>query len=387
MMVSDRQQRCSGPRQLWKGGAAECAWDEMGFNFSRKQMMNDFEKMDIKELSLAELIETLDSLKIAKYRAGQLLRWVYQRQADHFDEMSDLKKDFRHSLSERFTIERLAKMGESVSADGSVKYLFKLKDGEAIETVLIPERDYFTLCVSSQVGCAQGCRFCATAAGGWVRNLTRGEILAQIRDVRHLLPDPTRLTNIVFMGMGEPLANYHHVAGALSTLTDIDHGFGFSTRRVTVSTAGLVPRMADLGRDSDVCLAVSLNATDNATRDSLMPINRTFPLEILISACKKYPLRNRRRITFEYILIRGINDSIQDAKKLVKLLHGVKCKVNLIPYNPHPGSDFARPEEAAISAFQKVLQDRHYTAIVRHSKGQDIAAACGQLRATFSARN
>lgn len=343
-------------------------------------------KMDLKELSLPELLEMLKSLNIAGYRAGQILRWVYQRQADRFDDMSDIKKEFRQALSEKFTIDRLVEAGKSVSSDGSVKYLFRLRDGQAIETVLIPEKDYFTLCVSSQVGCAQGCRFCATAASGWVRNLTRGEILSQIRDVRRSLPDPTRLTNIVFMGMGEPLTNYHHVVSAIETITDIDNGFGFSTRRVTLSTAGLVPRMADLGRDTDICLAVSLNAANNETRDRLMPINRTYPIESLISACKNYPMRHRRRITFEYILIQGVNDSVKDARSLVKLLHGVKSKVNLIPYNPHPDSDFKRPDDQTILAFQQVLQNRHLTAIVRHSKGQDIAAACGQLRALLTRR-
>lgn len=374
-----------------ENGSAQKVWGAVdrapGHCFESGYGMNQVtEKTDIKELPLSALLETLDTLDIAGYRAGQILRWVYQRQVDRFEEMSDLRKDFRQALAERFTIDRLVMADTSVSSDGSVKYLFRLKDGQAIETVLIPERDYFTLCVSSQVGCAQGCRFCATALGGWVRNLTRGEILGQIRDVRRLLPDPTRLTNIVFMGMGEPLANYGPVVSAIGTLTDIDNGFGFSTRRVTLSTAGLVPRMADLGRDTDICLAVSLNAADNEIRDRLMPVNRTYPIETLMAACRNYPLKHRRRITFEYILIQGVNDSPQDARRLVKLLHGVKCKVNLIAYNPHPGSDFTCPEEATILAFQKILQDRHLTAMIRHSKGGDIAAACGQLRVDFATK-
>jgi len=216
-----------------------------------------------------------------------------------------------------------------------------------------------------------------------VRNLSRGELLDQVIAALDSLPegDDRRLTNIVVMGMGEPLANYRNLVTALDTISDADHGLGFSSRRVTVSTPGLVPKMGPLGNDTSVNLAVSLNATDNRTRDQLMPINRTWPIETLLAACRAYKLAPRRRITFEYILMRGINDSGEHARQLVKLLAPVRSKINLIPFNPHPGSDFQPPDEAVIETFLKILLDRHQTAIIRRSKGADIAAACGQLRA------
>jgi 23S rRNA (adenine2503-C2)-methyltransferase len=231
------------------------------------------------------------------------------------------------------------------------------------------------------VGCAQDCRFCLTAKGRLIRNLTQGEILAQVRDVRYDLPEPGRLSNLVFMGMGEPLANFSNLMSALEIITDADAGLGFSTRHVTVSTAGLVPKMLEFGRRSKVNIAVSLNAVDSATRSRLMPINRKYPLEELLEACRNYPLAAGRRITFEYILIQGVNDSPQDALKLARLLRGIRCKINLIPFNPHAGSEFQRPAEQVLLAFREVLIQKHYTVIIRQSKGGDISAACGQLRA------
>jgi 23S rRNA (adenine2503-C2)-methyltransferase len=245
----------------------------------------------------------------------------------------------------------------------------------------MPERDHDTLCVSSQVGCAQGCLFCLTGRGGLQRNLRVGEIVSQVRDILNENSRPQPLTNIVFMGMGEPLANYENLRGALEILTDNQYGYKFANRRITVSTAGLVSKMAVLGNDTKVNLAISLNAADNETRDRLMPVNRRFPLESLIDACRVYPLPSGRRITFEYILLKGINDSVQDARKLVKLLHGVRCKVNLIPFNSHAGCEYKRPSQETILDFQKILLDAHFTTIIRQSKGQDISAACGQLRA------
>jgi 23S rRNA (adenine2503-C2)-methyltransferase len=242
-----------------------------------------------------------------------------------------------------------------------------------------------TLCVSSQVGCAQNCRFCLTAKSRLRRNLTRGEILAQIRDIKHVLPAAEQLSNLVFMGMGEPLANLENLLGALEIVTDSNVGLGFAAKRVTVSTAGLVPQMLEFGRRSRASLAVSLNAADNATRSRLMPINAKYPLEALLDACRSYPLPPGRRITFEYILIKGINDSPEDARRLAKLLHPIRCKVNLIPFNPHEGSEFERPAEEAILAFQEILLRKHFTVIIRQSKGQDISAACGQLRARSTA--
>ena len=338
-------------------------------------------KTDILEMSREKLIFWLADRKIASYRADQIQKWVYLRQADSFEPMTNISKEIRALLSQHFVIGRLAAEKIETSRDGSRKYLFKLKDGKYIESVLIPERDHYTLCVSSQVGCAQGCLFCLTAAGGFERNLTRGEIIAQVRDIKNELADPMRLTNIVFMGMGEPLANYKNLVSAISVITDTDAGLRLANRRVTVSTAGLVSRLADLGRDTRVNLAVSLNATDNDTRDRLMPINRRYPLEKLLEACRQYPPSPGRRITFEDLLIHGVNVSESDARRLAKLLQPIRCKINLIPYNPHEGCDFDRPSEAVIQAFFKVLFDQNYTVIIRRSKGQDISAACGQLRA------
>lgn len=346
------------------------------------ERIHTMNRTDIKALSPEELTAWLAARNIAPFRAGQILRWIYGRQVDEFGAMTDLKKEIRSMLADHFAIPRLAVETVAESADGSRKYLFRLADGHTIETVLIPEKDHHTLCVSTQVGCAQGCGFCMTAAGGFRRNLTAGEIIAQIRDIRRDLGEAPekRLSNIVFMGMGEPLANYRNLVGALRIITDDVNGLGFSTRRVTVSTAGLVPRMADLGRETDVNLAVSLNAADDETRNRLMPINRTYPLDGLLAACRDYPLKPRRRITFEYILMKGINDAPADARNLVKRLHPIRSKVNLIPFNAHPGSPFERPSPEAIDRFQKILLDANMTVIIRHSKGQDIGAACGQLR-------
>ena len=344
--------------------------------------MSRLKKTDIKELTNDQLVLWLQSKGLEPYRAVQILKWIYLRQADTFDIMTDVGKQIRGLLSRHFSIARLETARIEISQDGSKKYLFKLNDGKYVESVLIPEKDHYTLCISSQVGCAQGCRFCLTARGGLVRNLTRGEIIAQVRDISKCLGGSKRLTNIVLMGMGEPLANYSNVVSAINTITD-SNGLGFSSRRLTVSTAGLVPKLSDLGRDTTVNLAISLNATDNKTRNMLMPINRKYPLEKLLDACAGYPLLSRRRITFEYVLIKGVNDSIKDAKRLVKLLRPIRAKINLIPFNEYEGSEFNRPEESAILNFKETLNKNNYTAIIRYSKGQDISAACGQLRANL----
>ena len=338
-------------------------------------------KADILEFTRDQLVSWLAEREIAAYRADQIQKWIYLRQADNFDFMTDLSKDIRSMLSQQFKIGRLETELVETSRDGSSKYLFKLNDGKRIESVLIPERDHYTLCVSSQVGCAQDCRFCLTAVGGFERNLSRGEIVAQVRDIKKNLGDQIRLTNIVFMGMGEPLANYKNLLSAIGILTDNDAGLRVASRRVTVSTAGLVPKITALGRDTRVNLAVSLNATDNKTRNRLMPINRKYPLEKLMEACRQYLPAPGRRITFEYILIKGINDSVDDAERLAKLLRPIRCKVNLIPLNTYEGCDFERPAEAVIQAFYDILFAKNYTVIIRRSKGQDISAACGQLKA------
>jgi 23S rRNA (adenine2503-C2)-methyltransferase len=341
--------------------------------------MNDSDKIDIKDLTKDQLVEWLKERKIAGYRAAQILKWVYLRQHDTFDRMSDLGKDVRSLLSDHFRICRLHRLHIETSRDGSRKYLFRLDDGNRIETVLIPEKEHSTLCISSQVGCAQGCRFCSTARRGFLRNLTVGEIVAQVRDVK-MDPDGSKpLTNIVLMGMGEPLANYRNVANAIQIITGSDEGLKFANRRVTLSTAGLVPKLADLGRDTRVNLAVSLNATEDATRDRLMPINRKYPIQVLLEACSSFPLPPGRRITFEYILLKGINDTEQDANRLARLLRPIRAKINLIPFNEFEESPYSRPDENVILKFQEILLKKNYTVVIRRSKGQDISAACGQL--------
>lgn len=335
---------------------------------------------DIKDMTLDQLVAWLEQHHIEPYRARQIFSWIYSRQADTFDAMTDLKKDIRQLLSTHFRIDRLQTIRVEASGDGSRKYLFKLADDNCIETVLIPEKDHYTLCISSQVGCALGCRFCLTARGGFVRNLTKNEIVSQIRDVSNDLNETRRLTNIVMMGMGEPLANYDNVLEAIHTITDAELGLNFSSRRVTLSTAGIVPKLHTLGCDTRINLAVSFNATDNKTRDLLMPINRTYPIEALLDACRNYPLQPRRKITFEYILLKGINDTPEHARRLAQLLRPIPAKINLIPFNEHEGSDFQSPAESVIQGFLEILIQKNYTAIVRRSKGRDIYAACGQLR-------
>jgi 23S rRNA (adenine2503-C2)-methyltransferase len=339
--------------------------------------------VDIKTMTRDDLLGWLADHRVRPFRADQILKWVYLRMADNFDQMTDLRKEFRSLLSEHFTIQRPPILRKETAGDGTRKFLFGLEDGHTVESVLIPERNHYTLCVSSQVGCALGCRFCVTGRGGLVRNLSRAEIINQVWESRKQLDDPDQLTNLVFMGMGEPLANYRALVSAIEALTNSDWGMKFAARRITVSTAGLAPRIPQLGRDTRVNLAVSLNAVDDATRSRLMPVNRTYPLADLLDACRQFPLPAGRKITFEYILIQGLNDSVDHARRLAKWLAPLKAKINLIPFNPFGDSDFERPGQAAIQAFQELLLGKHYTSVVRYSKGQEIMAACGQLRAQF----
>jgi len=348
-------------------------------NLKPEQMLNS--RPDIKDYSKEQLTSWLSDYDIASYRADQIFKWVYQHQADSFAEMTNISKPIRELLSHNFTVRRLKIKKIQVSTDGTRKYLFTLADGKHIESVLIPEDGHDTLCISTQVGCAQGCRFCLTARNGFTRNLTPGEITGQIRDISHTLEGTHRLTNIVLMGMGEPLANFKAVLTALQIITDGDDGMKISTRRVTLSTSGIVPGISALGKETKINLAVSLNATDNPTRDSLMPINKKYPIESLLAVCAAYPLSHRQKITVEYILISGVNDSEADARCLVKLLHPVKAKVNLIPFNEHEQSDFLRPSKNAVERFKQILHDHNYTVMTRLSKGGDISAACGQLSA------
>lgn len=338
---------------------------------------------DIKAFNKEELTRWFEEKGIQAYRTSQVMRWIYLKQVESFDHMTDLSIKNRQLLTQNFSFSMLETRQIESSTDGSQKYLFELQDGNTIETVLIPEKTHYTLCISTQVGCAMGCRFCMTAKSGLIRNLTQAEIVNQVLRVLKDVTGEKRLTNIVLMGMGEPLANYDNVIRAIGILTDNDSGLQFSTRRVTLSTSGILSRFEALGRDTKINLAISLNATENPTRDMLMPVNRKYPIKDLIDACARYQLAPRNKITFEYILIQGVNDSMADAHRLAKLLRPVKAKINLIPFNEHPGCEFRRPPESATLKFQAVLHEKGYTAIIRHSKGLDISAACGQL----SARN
>ena len=341
--------------------------------------MND--TTNILDLSAQALTDWMAAHGQKPFRTRQIMKWLYNTPTRSFQDMTDLSKDFRNLLAAHFHVGQPETVRVETSEDGSKKFLFRLADSHHIETVLMPEDNHFTICISTQVGCAQGCAFCLTAKGGFIRNLSRGEILAQVREVRKTLPDPLRLTNMVVMGMGEPLHNYDNVVSALETVVDGDYGLKFSSRKVTLSTAGVADRLVQLGHDTPVNLAVSLNATDNETRSRLMPINRKFPIEKLLAACRAYPLRHRRRITFEYILIKDLNDTDDHARALIKLLAPIKSKVNLIPFNEHAGCRFKQPDEERVLAFQELLRNNSLTAIIRRSKGRDISAACGQLRA------
>ncbi|OGU04591.1 MAG: 23S rRNA (adenine(2503)-C(2))-methyltransferase [Geobacteraceae bacterium GWC2_58_44] len=333
------------------------------------------EKTDIKNLTLPGLEAYISGMGKERFRAKQIFKWLYQMDATSFSEMTNVSKEFRSTLEESALISNLVPEVVEASEDGTKKYLFRLSDGAAVESVLIPDEGRNTLCISSQVGCAMGCAFCLTGSFGLSRNLTTAEIVNQVCAVKR--DEPVR--NIVFMGMGEPLANLSAVIPAVQILTDPD-GFQFSTRKVTVSTSGLVPEMAELGKAVTVNLAVSLNATTDEVRSQIMPVNRSYPLKELLEACKAFPLPSRRWITIEYVLIRDLNDSLEDAKRLVRLISNIPSKVNLIPFNEHESSEFKSPGQDAIDRFHKYLLDKNVTVITRSSRGSDISAACGQLK-------
>ena len=326
-----------------------------------------------------------------RFRATQLFRWVHQRGASSFDQMSDLAKSLREKLKGCAHVTGLPVISEHVSADGTIKWLFDVGGGNAVETVFIPEDDRGTLCISSQAGCAVGCRFCSTGHQGFSRNLTTGEIIAQLWYAEHALRQRQRqghgervISNVVMMGMGEPLQNYSALVPALRTMLD-DHGYGLSRRRVTVSTSGVVPMMDRLAQDCPVALAVSLHASNDALRDSLVPLNRKYPLEELLAACRRYlDHAPRDFITFEYCMLDGVNDQPEHAAQLIALVDpktapGVSCKFNLIPFNPFPASGLRRSSAARVSAFAKILSDAGIVTTVRKTRGDDIDAACGQL--------
>lgn len=312
------------------------------------------------------------------YRLRQVLAWVYAARATSFAVMTNLPRELRRELEQCFTLAWPRPAEVWRSSDGTRKLLFVLSDGAAIESVLIPDPPRLTLCVSSQVGCGMGCQFCATARLGLRRNLSAAEILAQVLAAQELLAPGQRITNVVFMGMGEPLANYQNLVQALEVLLS-DWGLGFSGRRVTVSTVGLLPQMRRLVSETPVQLAVSLTGTTEEQRSALMPVNRRYPLEALVEACRALPLPQRRRITFEYVLLAGVNDRPEDADRLAALLRGVRAKVNLIPFNPFPGAPFDRPRDVVVEQFRERLLARRLFASVRRSRGLDVQAACGQL--------
>ncbi len=318
------------------------------------------------------------------FRARQVMHWLYKRGALTFEGMTDLSRDLRERLPRVARLGVPTVVGVQESLDGTRKLLLELADGERVETVLIPDEERLTQCVSSQVGCAMGCAFCRTGTGGFTRNLTAGEILGQVLLGQGLAGPGGRVTNVVFMGMGEPLHNLDNVARAFRVLTS-DHGPTISARRLTVSTCGVVDALGRVPPEMLPSLAISLNATTDAQRDRLMPVNRRWPIRALLAALGALPLPPRARFTIEYVLLGGVNDTQEDARRLVRLLSNLRCKVNLIAYNPHGDAAFRAPEAGAVEAFQRYLLDRNFTAVVRRSRGQDIAAACGQLKAEAGA--
>lgn len=387
-------------------------------------------KSDLAEL----LVPHSRDAKQAKYRAAQIYRWVYQRMVTDWEQMTDVSKATRAWLAENVRIHRMTEKVSRQALDGTHKFLWELEDKKTIESVIIPaalsekssddkgawipdtssdddadpiadpgletargnprpsrwagksaDQDLtsdhwarLTVCISSQVGCAMACKFCLTGIQGLDRSLQTHEIVTQVHELRRMAP----ITNVVFMGMGEPLHNLDAVSKACQILIDQD-GLKLSKRKVTVSTSGLVPAIDELGKRVDVSLAISLNGTTDEQRSAIMPVNKKWDIAALMAACRRYPLGSHRRITFEYVLLRGLNDSLEDAARLVKLVHGIPNKINLIPFNEHPGSEFRRPSDETVRAFQRYLVDRKLTATVRISRGRDILAACGQLRSIF----
>jgi 23S rRNA (adenine2503-C2)-methyltransferase len=335
-------------------------------------------------LSRERLTALFSSWGEPAFRVGQVLKWVHQRGQLDVQQMTDLAKSLRSRLAEHVNVDLPEVLFEKTSADGTCKWVLGLGDGNAIETVYIPDGGRGTLCISSQVGCALDCRFCSTAQQGFNRNLTAAEIISQLWIARARLPIPgdrdRAVTNVVFMGMGEPLANLEAVVDAISIMLD-DNAYGLSKRRVTVSTSGIVPALDRLGEKVDVALAVSLHAPNDALRDRLVPINRKYPLRELLAACRRYTRSGLRhqRVTFEYVLLSGVNDQPEHARELIALLRDFPCKINLIPFNSFPGTEFDRPSSEAVGRFESLLTQAGFVTIVRRTRGDDIDAACGQL--------
>jgi 23S rRNA (adenine2503-C2)-methyltransferase len=336
-------------------------------------------KLNLLSLSEPEMAALVASFGWAPYRTGQILRWVYQRRARTIGEMTDLSQADRGTLNARACIARTPGCLVFRSADDTRKLILTLEDGLEVEAVLIPDQDRLTLCLSTQVGCTLDCGFCLTGTMGLKRNLKPHEIIEQVLAGQDQLDPGERLSNMVFMGMGEPLANLNAVSEAIRRLTNRQWGLGWSPRRMTVSTAGLASRLKDVA-PLGVNLAVSLNATTEEQRARLMPaVSGMASLDALLLACRRYPLAPGRRLTFEYVLLAGVNDREADATRLVKLIRGISCKVNLIPFNPFPGSAFRRPSDQDVLAFQSIVRDAGIDVFIRKSRGRDVLGACGQL--------
>jgi 23S rRNA (adenine2503-C2)-methyltransferase len=336
-------------------------------------------RIDLSTLGLRAAEDLVEKLHWPSYRAEQLLRWLHRKRIRHIDEMTDFSRADRAHLAAIAEIKRMLPHRVLKSEDGTEKFLAFLEDGLLIESVLIPDGRRLTLCLSTQVGCTLDCGFCLTGTMGLKRNLRAHEIVAQVLMVQDALPTGESLSNLVLMGMGEPLANLEAVKEAVARLTNPVWGVGIPARRITISTAGLVPRLRDV-EALGINLAVSLNATTNEQRNDLMPAaNRLYPLELLMEACRSFRVPPHRRLTFEYVLLAGVNDSTEDAKRLIDLLAGIRCKVNLIALNEFPGNRFRRPSDAAVLRFQSILNNGGIRAFIRKSKGRDVLGACGQL--------
>ncbi len=341
--------------------------------------MSSHATTDIAELELNELEQALEALGQPKFHARQLYRWVHRRAVTDFSAMTDLSAALRQDLAKTFTVSTPEVIRKDVSSDGTTKFLLRLADAKLIESVFIPDTPSMTFCVSTQVGCAMSCGFCLTGKMGLDRNLTAGEIAGQVRVLARELGMLDRSFNIVLMGMGEPLHNYDATMKALRMLHE-PHGLSVSPRRMTLSTVGVLPALGRLEHEPLMPnLAISLHATTEETRDRLVPVNRKYGLEDLLETCRRFPLKKRNRITFEYVMLAGVNDSPADAHRLVKLMHGIRSKINLLPLNEAAGIPFSRPTETAVNTFAKVLADAGLTVSVRKSRGRDIRAACGQL--------
>jgi 23S rRNA (adenine2503-C2)-methyltransferase len=336
-------------------------------------------QLDLAELNVHELEAALEVRQHERFHARQLYRWIYKRGVTDFARMTDLSRSLRAQLAEDFVIHTPRVVADDLSVDGTRKFVLELADSRRIEAVFIPDTPSMTFCISTQVGCAMACDFCLTGKMGLVRNLTAGEIAGQVRVLASATGMLDHPFNIVLMGMGEPLHNYDNTMKALAMLHS-EHGLAVSPRRVTLSTVGIVPGLDRLAREPLMPnLAISLHATTDEQRSGLVPSNRKYSLESILDACRRFPLKSRSRITFEYVMLAGVNDTPEDARRLVKLLAGIKAKVNLIPLNPAPGIPYDRPSDERVDRFAQVLADRHITVSVRKSRGRDIRAACGQL--------